>query len=322
MSGAVRFPTLCSAALGLALVACARPTLTVPAPSVPLLRLGPERTRIPYDDPRAEDKRVLFEKINADRAAAGAPLLQYESRAARVGDAFCLAAAASGTVGHWDLQGRAPYLRWGLAGGVDYEAENLSTVSSSSGSLPRPVLDLMLEGHASMMAERPPHDGHRRTILDPTFTHVGIGVAAVGGEFRMTEEFTRVAFEWIEIPARPLRAGGAGVFAGRPLPGLDLGVVEIRFEPPPQPLSREGLRRRGGYGYPPLIRSLWPRLPHGYRYAVGLEGDFKPRSDGSFTVRFPLDRGPGHYFVLAYLRPPDWHGPMRPATAAMITALP
>ena len=28
-----------------------------------------------------------------------------------------------------------------------------------------------------MMAEKPPDDGHRRAILDPLWTHVGIGVA-------------------------------------------------------------------------------------------------------------------------------------------------
>ena len=42
-----------------------------------------------------------------------------------------------------------------------------------------------------MMAEKPPDDGHRQAILDPLWTHVGIGVALEGGEFRMTEEFTR-----------------------------------------------------------------------------------------------------------------------------------
>ena len=56
-----------------------------------------------------------------------------------------------------------------------------------------------------MMDERPPDDGHRQTILNPLLTHVGIGLAQVGGEFRITEEFSRVAFEWLEVPDRPLR---------------------------------------------------------------------------------------------------------------------
>src|SRR5262245_35460944 len=38
---------------------CRPPAPAPPRPSGPVLRLGPERTQVPYDDPRAEDKRVL-----------------------------------------------------------------------------------------------------------------------------------------------------------------------------------------------------------------------------------------------------------------------
>ena len=43
----------------------------------------------------------------------------------------------------------------------------------------------------AMMIEKPPHDGHRRTILDPHATHVGIGLAWEKGEFRIAQEFVR-----------------------------------------------------------------------------------------------------------------------------------
>jgi hypothetical protein len=46
-------------------------------------------------------------------------------------------------------------------------------------------------------------------------------------------------------------------------------------------------------------------------------------ADGSFSFSFPLDAGPGHYFVLCYMRPTrETTGLMGPATAAMVTALP
>ena len=140
-----------------------------------------------------------------------------------------------------------------------------------------------------MMAERPPRDGHRRTILDPLFTHVGIGLAAVGGELRMTEEFTRVAFEWMELPAVPLRKGDWARFAGRTLPDWEVGLVEIRFEPPPHPLSLSELRRRGSYRLPPVVRTLRPRLPESGRYDTGGRGDFVEK-DGQRRARVP-DRG-------------------------------
>ena len=228
-------------------------------PRYPTARHGPDRTAMPYDDPRAADKRALFERINLDREAHGAPPVRYEPRAALVGDRFCLDAATTGLSGHWDLQGRAPYLRWGLAGGVDFHAQNAAALSMSRGGFTRPLRDLMLEAHAAMMAEVPPEDGHRRTILDPSFTHVGIGLAEVASEARFTEEFTRVAFEWMETPAAPLRAGQRASFAGRPLKGWTVGVVEVRFEPPPQPLTLLEVARRRSYSYPTVARALWPR---------------------------------------------------------------
>lgn len=50
-----------------------------------------------------------------------------------------------------------------------------------------------LVGDLFCLDAAPPRDGHRRTILNPDYTHVGIGFAVAGGEFRLTEEFTRVA---------------------------------------------------------------------------------------------------------------------------------
>jgi len=292
-------------------------------PRYPLQRHGPERTAMPYDEPRAEDKRALFERINRDREEHGVPPLRYEPRAAMVGDRFCVDSAEGRLTGHWDLQGRAPYLRWGLAGGVDFHAENAASYSISSGRFTRPLRELMLEAHGNMMAEVPPEDGHRRTILDPDLTHVGIGLAEVGGEVRMTEEFTRAAFEWIEVPAGPLRAGQRASFAGRPLKGWSVGVVEVRFEPPPQPLTLLEVRRRRAYAYPAVIRSLVPSVSAPRGYFPTRRGDFYVGRDGSFSVTLPLDVGPGHYFVLCYLRPArETTGLMGPATAALITALP
>jgi uncharacterized protein YkwD len=288
---------------------------------VPTIRLGPERLRVPYDDPRAADKRVLLERINRDRAAHGVPPVGLDPRAALVGDLFCLDGALSGAWGHWDLAGRAPYVRWGLAGGADFHAQNAVALSVSSGRLDVPVAELLVQAHESMMAEEPPLDGHRRTILDPRWTHVGIGAGTVGGQFRMSQEFTRVAFDWMDVPAAPVRAGARAWFAGRPLPGWQVGLVEIRFEPPPQPLSRAQAVARGSYGYPEEVLRLRPPAPGPFAPAPE-RSEVRVRRDGSIAFPFRLDRGPGYYFVLCYLHGADAAGErMTPATAAMVTAI-
>ena len=303
----------------LASTACRPPVPEAPRATGPLVRLGPERTSIGYDDARADQKRALFERINRDRTAAGLPVLRYEPRAALAGDAFCLDSALSGSWGHWDLGGRAPYLRWGLAGGVDHHAENVAVYSSSRGRIDRPLREVLLDAHEAMMAERPPRDGHRRTILDPLFTHLGIGLATVGGELRMTEEFTRVALEWVELPAGPLRRGEWARFAGQTLPDWEVGLVEIRFEPPPHPLSLSEVRRRGSYRLPPVVRTLRPRLGEGGSYDTGGRGDFVEKN-GRFALAFLLEQR-GHYFVVCYLHrrgaPAE---AMSPGTTALVTS--
>ena len=100
-------------------------------------------------------------------------------------------------------------------------------------------------------------------------------------------------------------------------------TVTIRFEPPPQPLTVLEIRRRREYAYPAVIRSLVPALAVPSGYFTSRRGDFYVGPDGSFSVTFPLDAGPGHYFVLCYLRPErETTALMGPATAAMITAGP
>ena len=291
----------------------------VPRAIAPLVHLGPERTSIAYDDPGAAAKRVLFDRINRDRAAHGVAPVAWDPRAALVGDAFALDAALSGSRGHWDTRGRAPYLRWALAGGVDYHVQNAGMYSVSAGRIGRPPADILLAIHDSMMAERPPMDGHRRTILDPAHTHVGIGLAVAGTELRMSQEFTRVAFEWIEIPARSLSEDEWAAFRGRPLPEWELGLVEIRYEPPPRPMSIEETRRRVTYGYPRVVRTLVPRLAEGLAYVDGAVGEVEVE-DGVIAFEFPLDQGPGHYYVLCHVHPAGRpRDAMRPATAALVT---
>jgi uncharacterized protein YkwD len=296
-------------------------------PSVPprypteVVRHGLDRLAIPYDDPQRHVKENLFARINRDRAEAGLPPVAYEPRAALVGDHFCLDAAMAGTVGHWDLQGRTPYLRWALAGGLDYHSQNTASYSFSSGSVDRPLADLLLEAHEIFMAERPPRDGHRRAVLDPTNTHVGIGMAVVGGEFRMSEEFTSVALPWIELPAKPLRAGEWASFASGVPDVLEVESIELRHEPEPRALKRGDLVNRGAYRYPRLVRRYDPHLPAGLVYRGGGRGDFEVKR-GRVFLGFPLSEGPGHYFVLAYVRRAATTGPLWPVTAAMITALP
>lgn len=295
-----------SLVLTLAAVRCAsRPPAEGP---VPMARYGPGRASAPYAERAPDSKAALLARINADRAAAGVAPVAYDLVAAKAGDAFCLDAAKTRVMGHWDLAGRAPYDRFADAGGVDWHSENFSGTSRTGPAFrPDELTGLLLEAHGLMMAERPPDDGHRRTILDPDWTHVGLGVFLEGGEFRMTEEFTRHVATWIEAPAGPVRAGRT-VSVNVQLPkGWTLAAVEIAHERSPRPLTASEILRRGSYALPTAAQKLLPRLAPPFRYRDGSSGEVSV-SDGLVRARVALVSGPGSYWVLVYAGPGSVEG--------------
>lgn len=301
----MRKPQFGPAALLAALLAGSCGGAPGPSPATPpgYRRLGPDRDEIAYAEPAATAKRRLFSRINADREAHGLPRLRYDLLAAKVGDGFCADAVRGRTVGHWDLAGRPPYLRWALAGGVDYHGENAASVTRTGWVVrEEEIATLLLESHERMVSETPPEDGHRRAILDPRWTHVGIGVAWEGGEFRMTEEFVRRVAEWVEIPSGPVPAGAAAAIRAQLPEGWTVGSIEVAWDPEPVPLTREEVNRRGAYGLPPPIRRLLPMLRGGLHYASGGVGDFAA-SGGRIEARIPLERGRGSYYVVLFAEP-------------------
>ena len=288
---------------------------------IPLTRFGPSRAAVPVADHVVDAKAALLARINADRAAAGLPPVAVDHVAAKAGDAFCLDAARTNVMGHWDLAGRAPYDRYADAGGVDWHGENFSGTSRRGGAIhPSELVGLLLEAHGGMMAEKAPDDGHRRAILDPLWTHVGIGVALQGGEFRMTEEFTRHVATWIEAPASRVRAGRT-VPVNVQLPkGWKLAAVEVAHETFPRPLTAREIRKRGSYAYPRGSQTLLPRLTTGFQYPNGSTGEVAV-VDGVVRAKVVLLSGAGSYWVFVYAGPGAVEGKaLSPITAVRILA--
>ena len=308
-------------AAALVAAACAWAPRLGSEPPVPAVRRGADRAAPSYAERFPEAKARLLARLNKERRAAGAPPVAYDLLAARVGDAFCLDAARMRSSGHWDTAGRPPYLRWGLAGGVDYHAENFGSITRTGANMEEAeVPSLLLGAHAQMMAEVPPGDGHRRTVLDPKWTHVGIGAAALGGEFRMAEEFSRHVVEWVEVPAEPLPAGAHAPFAVKLPAGWALGSIDVGFEAPARPMSREEIARRGGYAYPSASQSLHARAPANTRYSDGSRGEID-LVRGVARAEIPLLSGAGNYYVFVYAAPGPVAGRMlSPLTAALIQA--
>jgi uncharacterized protein YkwD len=316
---AVGSRSLAAGAFALLVAGCAsRPPAAGP---IPLARFGPERASAPYADHEPDAKVALLARINADRAAAGVPPVAVDLVAAKAGDAFCLDAARTGVMGHWDVAGRAPYDRYADAGGADWHGENFSGTSRRGEAFRRgELVGLVLEAHGRMMAEKPPDDGHRRAILDPLWTHVGIGIALEGGEFRMTEEFTRHAAVWVEAPASRVRAGRTAPVNVKLPKGWKLAAVEVAHERFPRPLAPKEINKRGAYAFPAATQRLLPLVAPGFKYSDGSTGEVAT-SDGVVRAKIALASGPGSYWVLVYAAPGAVDGKaLSPITAVRILA--
>lgn len=307
--------------LRLALVLACAALPVAGARSEAMKRLVSSTAGTGYVERVPEAKAALLKVINEERRAHGAPPLAYDLLGARVGDEFCEDAARNRTSGHWDLAGRAPYLRWALAGGIDHHAQNFAAESRTGFGFDESATELLLKMHAAFMEETPPNDGHRRTVLDPIWTHVGIGYAVVGGEMRMTEEYSRRVLEWADLPAGPVKAGRGTLVALKVPAGWSVAAVEVAWEDFPKPMSRAEIAARSSYGLPPSWRTLRPYPPAGTRWESGEPGDFRTSGSGRLELKVPLDRGPGNYYLVVFGAQGVVHGrPLYPIAAPLVVA--
>jgi uncharacterized protein YkwD len=270
-------------------------------------------------DGAAEETRMtlraeMLRMINRDRQHFGLPPVELDPDASSIADAYCRLQIRNRTSGHFTLDGQTPYMRYSFAGGNDGLSENAAAWSANFGFSDRALLDMMRRSQVAMMSEAAPHDGHRKTILDPHATHVGIGVAWEGGEFRIAQEFIRRYVEWGRPLPRSASAGERLLCSGHPKAGYEIEAITVHHEPFPQAISAQAANHIGSYALPYDRREYLPRLKTFYRrfgdaveevreeYSDGRRGDFQVGEDGGFAFAVPFPDGPGIYTVVIWVR--------------------
>jgi uncharacterized protein YkwD len=286
----------------------AAPTLHIRAPDLvaPLTDTPPD----PGGQPQGALKEGVFARINRDRVLAGLLPVAWDEAASRVADAFCAQQVREASRGHFLMDGVPPYARTAFAGVFGAQSENSVSWVTTGSSFTETPLQLALDGHREMMAEKPPQDGHRRTILDPDATHVGVGYASAHGRFQMAQEFLTRDLGRLSLSRRDssrviLR------FEGRPVPNSRLQFVTIAREPLPTALTREEASSRTSYSYPSPWLAYVPEGNTALRVS-GTETRDRLRvlSNLEFSFAFAPDR-PGLYTFTFYttVRPSE---PSRP----------
>ena len=262
---------------------------------------APEPTEIPRgpftEEEVSEIRQAALERINVDRDVEGLPPLEWDEDAAEVGDLFCAVSLRDDTVGHYTS--RAVTWTAGAAGAGRGQPERLRLAWAAPMSVGRGA-GCSISGRFQdlMLAERPPNDGHRRTILDPHLTHVGIGLALSGNQLRYVQEYTARYVELDEVPLESTSREQLA-YSGRVLDPsrYRLDYILVYHKDPPEPLTVAECAARMSYELPSDHRVLRPVIGEGMYYqSDGGRGEFMYDPDtGDFeaTVRWYNGSGDG-----------------------------
>lgn len=269
----------------------------------------------PLDETRFTLRQELLRLINRDRKQFGLPPVELDAFASSIADSYCRQQIKDRTAGHFGIDGLSPYMRYSFAGGNDGVSENAAAWSATYNFSAKALYEMMHRSQDAMMNEVAPKDGHRRTILDPYATHVGIGLAWERGEFRIAQEFVRRYLTWSKSIPRTATVNERVTLAARPLPGVTVEGITVHHEPLPQTLSALVANKIETYRLPEKRREYLPRLPGPARrfvgtgveevrmqYMDGRRGDFSRADDGSFSFHLPFNEGPGVYTIVVWVR--------------------
>lgn len=271
--------------------------------SIALTLLASPLARSDMDATRATLRAHVLKLINRDRALYNLAPVELDLQASTIGDEYCRAQIRNRTTGHYTTDGIAPYTRYSAGGGNDGVSENAAAWSATYTFNERALFEMARRSHDAMMAEATPADGHKRTILDPHATHVGIGLAWEKGEFRLVQEFVRRHIAWTRPLPRNARAGQTAFMSGRVAGGMRVEGVTVHHEPLPRHMSAFVASSISTYSLPGKRRDYVPRARSaGRALSSARRGDVSVAEDGSFSFAVPFPDGPGLYTVVVWVR--------------------
>jgi hypothetical protein len=280
-----------------------------------------DRTISAHDD--LEDtfkdiRRNILEMIDEERDVAKVQPVALDDLATAVATKHAVDLVTKEFTSHWGSDGLKPYHRYSFAGGTAATEENVSSADNTWSLKAKDLKQDTAYLHVRLYQEKPPYDGHRRTILAPQHTHVGIGLAVQDLRLRMVELFVA---KYVEVKpiAREAKPGAQLYFSGKIVRrNYYLNHVEVFYEPLPTPPEVSWLREPRSYALPKDSRRLRPVLQPPLLYADGSVGVVDVGYDGSFRtpVRMYKDK-PGIYTLVAWITR-DTSKDAFPATAVCI----
>ena len=178
------------------------------------------------------NKEYLVLLINQDRAAAGLTAVTFGANTAAQDHAEEMLERSY--LSHWGMNGLKPYMRYRLAGGTGYEAENVSGIDSplKEGALyTRISVQTELAATQNGFMTSP---GHRENILNPWHQMVNLGIACNQYTCAVVQQFES---NYVEFDREPAFVSGRLAVSGRTLSPFTFHSLGVWYERSPHPLS-------------------------------------------------------------------------------------
>ncbi len=211
----------------------------------------------------AELRTDMLDLINAERAAVGLEPLKLGKNTAAQSHANDMLGSCSSA--HWGTNGLKPYMRYSLAGGYQYNAENISGLNycikpwdNYATTQPKAVVS---ESMADLMSSL----GHRDNILDPHHSWVNIGLAWNDYNMMVVQHFE---YDYVLFSKKPSIDDEILSFSVTTKNGAMISgdsSVQILYDPPPHGLTQGQLANTYCYDYGfPVAAIVSPPPPGSY----------------------------------------------------------
>lgn len=248
-------------------------------------------------------KQHILSLINQERTSFGLRPVELDDFASKVAASHCQEMLDYEFTSHWNQAGLKPYMRYSYAGGVDAVMENVAGKWSNSGLDPARIPSIVEQLHLAMFNEYPPNDSHRRTILQPQHTHVGLAFFFNQNRLQIAEEFV-ARYVDVEPIARKIKLGEDIVIKGELLyEATDLHTIDVFYEPFPERMTVDYLNRTTQYGFPKDRLVLRTKTADGYSYPDGTTGSVEVNKEtGEFSCLISSKGGqPGIYTLVVWI---------------------
>ena len=209
-------------------------------------------------------RRYVLALVNRDRAEQGLSRVVMDEAASRAGQRHAEDMARAGYTAHWGTDGSVPEQRYSDAGGSDFVQENAGCLADGKlrklDAAPRFEAAQLERVQRAFMAEKPPHDGHRRNILKPSHTGFGVGVAKPSAVALvcLSQEFVDDYGDYPPLP-KTARAGAMLRVEGDMKGPAAFGGVGIARLDAAQPLSAAQLNATYTYTVPSPSELYFPK---------------------------------------------------------------